>query len=150
MDKQIKTPKGIKILAGLMLAFGLIMIIIPIGYFIGIVPLAKSSESLNMATRASAIAEIVYIGPLFIIASVGLWKMKAWGLFTALIAFGARISMDVIWTPMDIMFANAGETSHAYAVIWGIITICIVIFAIISVGHLMINKSKFGFTNKNS
>lgn len=150
MNKQIKTPKGIKIIAGLMVAFGLIMMILQIGFFIGIVPFAKSSEGYNIAIRASAIAEIVYIGPLFIIASIGLWKMKTWGLFTALIAFGARISMDVIWTPMDIMFTNAGETTYAYAIIWGIITICIVIFAIISVAYLMINKSKFGFTNKNS
>lgn len=106
----------------------------------GVVPL-EGSEGYKIASYASAIAGIFFIGPLFIIASVGLWKMKEWGIFTALIAFGARISMDVIWIPMYIMFARAGATT--YGVIWDIITICIVIFSIISVVYLWRNRRCF-------
>ncbi len=144
MDKQIKTLKGIKLIAGLMFVIGLIMIILQIGFFMGIVSFAFGySEGYKIATCASAIAEIIFIGPLFIIAGIGLWKIKEWGLFTALIAFGARISMDVIWTPMDIMFTKAGVTTYAYAVIWGIITICAVILAILSVVYLWRNRRHF-------
>ncbi|MFZ5985987.1 MAG: hypothetical protein ACOYWZ_02555 [Bacillota bacterium] len=140
MNEQIKAPKGIKIIAGLMFIIGLIMTFLQIGFLAGTVPL-KGSESYKIVCYASAIAEATFIGPLFIIAGIGLWKIKEWGLFIALIAFGARISMDVIWTPMYIMFARDGATT--YDVIWDIITICIVIFAIISIVYFWRNKKGF-------
>lgn len=142
MNKQIKPPKGIKIIAGLMFLFGLVMMILSLGFLIGVVPFAfGGSQGYKIATCASVIAEIVFIAPLFIIAGIGLWKIREWGLFTALIAFGARVSMDVIWTPMDIMFAKIGDITHV--VIWGIITICGVFFAIISIVYLWKNRRVF-------
>lgn len=142
MNKQIKPPKGIKIIAGLMFLFGLIMMILSLGFFIGVVPFAFGvSQGYKIATCASAIAEIVFIAPLFIIAGIGLWKIKGWGLFITLIAFGARVSMDVIWTPMDVMFAKVGDITHT--VIWGIITICVVFCAVISSVYLWKNRRVF-------
>ena len=42
-------------------------------------------------------AEIIILAPLVIIAVIGLWKMREWGLFTVLIAFGARILLIAIY-----------------------------------------------------
>ncbi len=95
MNVQNKIPKGIKIIDGLMFILGLIMLILQIGVLMGRVSF-EGSEDYKIASYASAIAEVIFIAPLFIIASIGLWKMKEWGVFTTLTAFGTRISMDVI------------------------------------------------------
>lgn len=145
MNERIKMPKGIKSIAGLMFAIGLIMMLLQIGFFMGVVPF-EGSDGFMTAVSASAIAEIIFIAPLFILAGVGLWKIKEWGLFTALIAFGARISIDIIWTPMDIMFVGAGAvmaSAITYSVIWHTITICMMTFAIISIVYLWRNRRCF-------
>lgn len=145
MNKQTQTPKGIKIIAALMFILGWIMLIAQISFFMGVVPF-EGSEGYMIAVVASVIAEIIFIAPLFILAGIGLWKIKEWGLFTALIAFGARVSMDIIWTPMDIMFVRAGAVmadAITYSIIWHTVTISMVTFAIISIVYLWRNRKYF-------
>ncbi|MEW6607788.1 MAG: hypothetical protein AB1414_10120 [bacterium] len=77
MNEQIKAPKGIKIIAGLMFIIGLIMTFLQIGFLTGAVPL-EGSEGYKIASYASAIAEVIFIAPLFIVAGIGLWKIKEW------------------------------------------------------------------------
>lgn len=141
MNEQTKVSKRIKIIAAVMFIFGLIMLGVQLRFLFGKTLIA--SEGYKIASYASAVAELIFIAPIFIIASIGLWSARKWGLFAALIAFGSRISMDLIWTPMDIMFLKTGEITYNVAVIWGIITVFIMIFAIIGIGYLWKERNYF-------
>lgn len=131
MNEQIKSSKRIRIIAAAMFIFGLIMLGVQLRFLFGKTLIA--SEGYKIVSYASAIAELIFIAPIFIIASIGLWSARKWGLFAALIAFGSRISMDLIWTVMDIMFLKTGEITCNIAVIWGVITISLMIFTVISI-----------------
>jgi hypothetical protein len=63
------------------------------------------------------------------------------GLFFSLVAFGARISFDVIWIPMYSMFVEAGVAT--YDIIWDVITVCILVFAVVSIVYLWLNRRSF-------
>lgn len=73
MKEQIKTPKGIKIIAGLMFVCGL-----------SVIPWLRFS-----------LANII-ISILSIIASIGLWRVKRWGLFVSYFVLIGVISITTI------------------------------------------------------
>ncbi|MDI6795093.1 MAG: hypothetical protein QME81_19875 [bacterium] len=141
MDKQIKAPKGIKIIAGLMFVFGLINFGMHLteGITWTTEPTGKTTFSISLRNfylpgkfadtivsemldeTGKIISPSKPVGPesitgtihwyaqniaslfwaiLFIIAGIGLWKIKNWGLLLALIALTARISLEVVLTPL--------------------------------------------------
>lgn len=73
MNKQIKTPMGIKIIAVLMFLCGL-----------SVIP-----------WMGSTVADII-ISLSSIIASIGLWKIRRWGLFVSYLAISGVISITII------------------------------------------------------
>ena len=76
LDKQIKAPKGIKIIAVMMFIGSLC--VIP---WFGIHPILIP----------------VIISLLFIIGGIGLWKMKRWGLILSCLALSGVISLSTTW-----------------------------------------------------
>ncbi len=147
MDKQIKAPKGIKIIAGLMFVFGLINLGMHLteGITRTTELTGKTTFSISLGNfhlpgkfADTEIAELLDetgkiispskpVGPegitstihwytqniaslfwaiLFVIAGIGLWKIKNWGLLLALIALTARISLEVLLIPIYLIWVN--------------------------------------------
>lgn len=73
MNEQIKTPKGIKIMAGVMFVCGLCV----------------------LPWMGFTLVDIT-ISLLSIIASIGLWKMRRWGLFVSFLALSGVIATTTI------------------------------------------------------
>jgi hypothetical protein len=105
MNEQIKTPKGIKIIAGLMFAMGFgiglwcLMTLITTSLMWTTPPVGPTSvtfdPSSSWAIYIDDTVNLIFIAPLFIIDSIGLWRIKEWGLFLALIALTAKIFLEV-------------------------------------------------------
>lgn len=135
-----KTPKGIKIIASLMFVIGLIIFVHSGCGLLGIIPIPGPIE-FRILTKGLSLPDVIFIGPLFIIASIGLWKMKMWAIFTSLFAFGGRISTDMSWIISYPYFAKTGAIT--YAIIWDILGLGLLIFAIISIVYLWRNRKSF-------
>lgn len=126
MTEQIKTPKGIKILSGSIFVMGLALIGLEIKFLLGL-----------------SIPNIIFLNSLLIIASIGLWKRKEWGLFAALVACGAVISFNIVWVPLYIDVIKTYTSIWDF--LWAIVTGVPMIFAFISIVYLW--KKKNLFTN---
>ncbi|MBI4653173.1 hypothetical protein HY750_02885 [Candidatus Kuenenbacteria bacterium] len=107
MIKQDKTPKEIKIIAGLMFVIGLIIFVHSGCGLLGIIPIPGPVE-FRILTKGLSLPDVIFLGPLFIIASIGLWKMRMWAVFVSLFAFSGRISTDVSWHIPYKWFAKTG------------------------------------------
>ncbi|MDI6752177.1 MAG: hypothetical protein QME07_04885 [bacterium] len=140
MDEQIKTPKGIKIIAGLMFVIGLIIFVHSGCGLLGMISIPDPVE-FKIITKGLGLPDVIFIGPLFIIASIGLWNMKMWGIFVCLLAFGGRISTDVSWIIPYAWFAKTGAIT--YDIIWDMLGLGLLIFAIISIVYLWRKRKCF-------
>jgi len=162
MDKQIKAPKGIKIIVVMMFFIQLYMTLpgyFPFGMEIfEIPPLDPEKISISGAHLEDAklhpeavkmkvieegkieyvadMAEIIILAPLVIIAVIGLWKMREWGLFTALIAFGARILWMAIFLPLYCILTPVDTVFDPWY-------IPLTIFTVISIVYLWRNRRCF-------
>jgi hypothetical protein len=85
-----------------------------LAFLLGIIDF-RGTEYYRLAFFATAITEIIFTALLFIVAGVGLWKMEALGLIVALVVFGARLSIDILWAPMYIIFIEAGAAIYNVA-----------------------------------
>ncbi len=97
--------------------------------------------------------DAIVLGPLLIIASIGLWRIQVWGLLTAMIALGAEFLRNMLclleyhtgYVKTGYVIEADGQCWYGYMIVF-----CFLILSIIPIVYLMLNKSKFGFTNKNS
>jgi hypothetical protein len=130
MNTPTKSPKGIKIIAGLMFVIGIIIFVHSGCGLLGIISIPGPVE-FQITTKGLSFPDVIFIGPLFIIAGIGLWRMKMWAIFASLLAFGGRIATDVSWIIPYTWFAKTG--SITYDIIWDILGLGFLIFAIISI-----------------
>lgn len=135
-----KTPKGTKIIALLIFVIGLIIFVHSGCGVLGIIPIPGPME-FRILVKGIGLPDVISIGPLFIIASIGLWKMRMWGIFACLLAFGGRISTDVSWIIPYAWFVKTGAIT--YDIIWDILGLVFLVFAIISIVYLWRNKRCF-------
>lgn len=137
--KQIETPSEIKIIAGVMFIVGLIIFIHSGCGLLGITPIPGPIE-FKIMTKGLSIPDVVF-GPLFVIASIGLWRMRMWAVFASLFAFGGRVSTDMSWIIPYAWFAKTGAIT--YDIIWDILGLGFLTFSVVSIILIWKNRSCF-------
>ncbi|MFH1612654.1 MAG: hypothetical protein ABIB46_02810 [bacterium] len=131
MNRQIKTLIGIKIIIGLILVDHLYMLIPSIDSLLSGFPDKNFYNGSSVIENYSGLynwsmsfVEAIFITPLFLIASFGLWGMKKWGLFVAIIVFSIKFVISIgIQLPWCILFKNDEYFYHIYLAIFMIISI---------------------------
>ncbi len=152
MHQPARMPLGIKIIIGFHLLSIVLWTIGQGGAVIAYDTVAKwglqdPRESLDPVivevNRGTGFTDFIIQIPLFILAIIGLWRLKFFGAVISWLLLGMTIYWPVIAWSHNYFFARAGVKHHPFGIVTNLIITFIIIFAIWASWYLFRNRKLF-------
>lgn len=152
MDKQIKVPSGIKFIVGFFILNILLFIIGQGGAVISYDSVAEwglqeARETIDpvivAVNKGIGFADIIVPLPLFILAVLGLWRLKFWGAVTSWMVLGISFYWTTVaWAKQYFYFTAMVKCQPFDAVVHGTLTF-VFLFSVWASFYLFKNRSMF-------